>query len=164
MRRRALLSLAATGLVAGCAGAGDGPTGDDTETTTATTADATTETSTPAPRLTDAAFTRRQECPDPGAASVRFEQDPRVLVTGCIRGANGCTVPELADAVYDADAGVLTVTVATREEGGTDRACTQAIVELGYRVTVSFADALPGVVAVVHDGVDGRREVARVTR
>jgi hypothetical protein len=44
----------------------------------------------------------------------------------------------------------VAVVVADRADAGD--VCTEAIVEIDYRVTVSMSGGLPGTVAVTHDG------------
>jgi hypothetical protein len=173
MKRRALLAAAAGLLptVAGCVSSGGGgaPSTESPSTTTApsTTDDASSPTDTPCPSstpsLVDHSFERREECADPGGATVVFGSCD-VAVTGCIRGPDGCSVPALGDVRYDADADVLTVLVTVEREADEDTVCTQAIVDLGYAVTATFEGGLPGTVEVVHEGAYGRAEAARATR
>jgi hypothetical protein len=123
----------------------------------------------PTPTLAGQEFAPMARCPDDatdGAAVAFDEADGTVSVRGCLRGRNGCARAALpGDGVtYDADAGVLHVRVHTVVEADEDTVCTQAITPRGYEATARFEGGLPGVVAVVHDDVDGRREVARVER
>jgi hypothetical protein len=123
----------------------------------------------PTPALAGHEFTPMERCPDDvtdGAAVTFDEADAAASVRGCLRGRNGCAEAALyGDGVtYDADAGVLHVRVRTREEMDGNTVCTQAITPRGYELTARFEEGLPAVVAVTHDDVDGRREVARVER
>ena len=177
MKRRSLLAAVAVGL-AGCTGAGaggDASDGASTDSPTPTPSPSPTPTPTPSPSpsptphgdpstMADASLSPLQTCPD--EIDVAFDDGPpAVCVRGCVTGRNGCARPTLADATYDPDADRLTVVVATVVETEEGTVCTQALTDLGYEVTVPFGSAsLPGEVAVVHDDVDGRREVARVTR
>jgi len=123
----------------------------------------------PTPTLVGQEFAPLARCPDDvtdGAAVTFDEADGAVTVRGCLRGRNGCAEAALSGegVTYDADAGVLHVRARTREEADEDTVCTQAITPRGYELTARFEGGLPAVVAVVHDDVDGRREVARVER
>jgi hypothetical protein len=163
MRRRDLLGTvgAAVGpALAGCVGSGgpdpgtgdgDGDSGGDGETDTPAT-----------PSVTDRNLTEIEECPTQGSASVSWGETA-VTVTGCITGRNGCSVPVLESAEYDAEADELAVTVTTEEEdsGG---ACTQALTDLGYEATVTFADGLPGRVVVTHETMGESTTAAEASR
>ncbi|MGQ4554437.1 hypothetical protein [Halobellus sp. GM3] len=171
MRRRTVLT-GVTALIsvalAGCTGGagpgapGDGSTDTDGAETPAGTVDTDTSTAT-GDRFT-ARFSRRERCPNPGEATVDFGGDGPVSVVGCVVGKNGCTVPRLRDAAYDAGADEITVVVAAVEERDEDEACTEALVNLGYEVELSIDGDPPTSVRVVHDDVDGRRTVVDVTR
>jgi hypothetical protein len=154
MNRRTLLTAGAVGLaaLAGCGGTDSGtdetPTG--TDTTTPTT-----------PTMTDESFTVVQTSSgqERDEASVTVD-GATVTIEGTIWGADGCTTAELADASYDVSADELTVAVATTQRTGTGTdACTQAIVEIDYRATVTFENGLPGTVVVTHDRGDGVQTV-----
>jgi hypothetical protein len=115
------------------------------------------------PRFTETSLTATGRCENPGAATVQFD-DEAVTVTGCAHGRNGCSVPVLDDVAYAVKGDLLTVVVATEVDRGDDEMCTQALVPLGYRVRVTMDGMVPGTARVVHDDVDGRREVARTRR
>ena len=161
MRRRRLLSgLITVGIVgsAGCVGGADGGT---SETRTATPSETKTATPTePTAGLAAATLVPRDECTDPGGATVRLDNDP-VTVVGCVIGKNGCTRPRLTS--VDRDNGAVRVVIAAVEERDDDEACTEALVNLGYEVQLDSGNS-PVSVTVVHDDVDGRRVVADVTR
>ena len=167
MKRRTLLTGAASALAltAGCAGDApetpdDGPA--NTESPTPTD-DAETEspTATPAPpSIVSRSLEPREECGEAGSATITTD-GAAVVVEGCIVGKNGCMVPSLESAAYDAAADELAVGVVTADSSGEDEACTQQIVHRGYAVTVEFDGGLPGTTTVTHDGMEGEREVAR---
>jgi hypothetical protein len=168
MRRRVLLStlgLALTTPAAGCLGGGAPPVAEDggTEDPDGTDDGSGGSGTATRSRFVETSLTGTGRCEQPGTASVRFGADG-VTVTGCARGPNGCAVPALADASYTPDGGLLTVVVASRVERHGDVGCTQALVPLGYEVRVVMDGTVPEAVSVVHDDVDGRREVVRVGR
>lgn len=180
MNRRTVLTGTAALLPLALAGCVGGSGGSDGETETETEAETETETAEPEtltegtgtdaaggsgthPRFTETSLTRLEECPSPGEASVAFD-DEGVTVTGCIVGKNGCTVPSLEDVSYDGEKELVTLVVAAVEERDEDEACTEALVNLGYEARVELDGTVPAAAAVVHDDVDGRREVARAER
>lgn len=111
-------------------------------------------TPTPAPpRIIDQSLEPREQCERPGTATITTDGDA-VVVEGCIVGNNGCHRPVLERAHYDQDADKLQVRVTT-EAPSTAEACTQQLVELPYRVRVTFANDRPGTTTVIHDGVNG---------
>jgi hypothetical protein len=156
MRRRELLSAvgAAVGsALAGCTGSGgpdpgtgggsadDDAGGDDSDGT-----------ETPAtPAMTDQSLAGIDGCPERNGASVSWSETT-VTITGCITGRNGCAVPVLGSAAYDAAADELSVTVTT-EQDDSGGACTQALTDLGYEATMTFEDGLPGRVVVSHESM-----------
>lgn len=152
MDRRRVLAGVGTALaaVAGCtSGSGGGqPTSSPTATPTPKP-----------PRITEKSLEPRETCEEAGAATIAVDGDA-VVVEGCIVGKDGCQRPVLGSAVYDAEAGELRVRVTTEAPSDAE-ACTQALVDLPYRVTVRFADGLPGTTTVVHDGVHGEQQVAQ---
>ena len=115
------------------------------------------------PRFTETSLVGTGQCDSPGTATVRFD-DAGVTVSGCAHGRNGCSVAVLDDVSYAPDGNLLTVVVASVVERDPDEACTEALLPLGYEVRVAMDGMVPGVVRVVHDDVDGRREVARGRR
>jgi hypothetical protein len=158
MRRRDLLGTvgAAVGTaLAGCVGSGgpDPGTGDGDDGGTDTSA---------TPSVTERNLTEVEECPTQGSASVSWGETA-VTVTGCLTGRNGCSVPVLGSAEYDAEADELAVTVTTEEEdsGG---ACTQALTDLGYESTVTFAGGLPAGVVVTHETMGESKTAAEASR
>ncbi|MFC6826620.1 hypothetical protein [Halopelagius fulvigenes] len=173
-----LLPLALAGCLGGSSGS-DGETTDteqteteQTETGTETDATGTDELPTTGsgggasgthPRFTESSLTPLDECPSPGEASVAFD-DEGVTVTGCIVGKNGCTVPSLEHLSYDGQEGLVTLVVAAVEERDDDEMCTEALENLGYEARVALDGTVPSAVVVVHDDVNGKREVAREER
>lgn len=114
-------------------------------------------TPTPAPpRITDRSLELREQCERPGTATITTDGDA-VVVEGCIVGINGCHRPVLERARYDQAADELQVRVTT-EAPATAEACTQQLVDLPYRVTVTFANGRPGTTTVVHDGANGEQQ------
>ncbi|KTG10898.1 hypothetical protein AUR64_06875 [Haloprofundus marisrubri] len=108
--------------------------------------------------IADRTFERTGECNSSGTTTVSREDDA-VVVEGCIRGRNGCSVPVLDTAEYDADADRLSVVVGTEVEKEEDEMCSQALVSLGYELRVSFDGPVPTDIAVAHDGPDGQTTV-----
>jgi len=165
MHRRTVLSRLTVALplaLAGCTGA---PTADPGETDTT---DEPSETGAPGsdtvtPGRISASLVPREECQNPGEATVSFG-DETISVVGCVVGKNGCTVPRLQEVDYDQETGELTAVVASVEEREEDEACTEALVNLGYEVGIETEGIEPVSVRVVHDDVDGRRTVADVTK
>jgi hypothetical protein len=164
MHRRTILTGLAAAVpigLAGCTG-GAGGGGGGTDTTTAPPeTDTSTESRTPGIQAT---LTPREECPNPGEATVSFDTDELISIVGCVVGKNGCVVPRLAAADYDSETRALTVVVAAVEERDNETACTQQIVHLGYEVELTEAEIDPTSVEVVHDDRNGRRTVEDVTR
>lgn len=162
-RRTVLTGLAATVPIAlaGCTGGAGGGSGGTDTTTEPSETDTSTELQTP---NVVGALEPREECPNPGEATVSFDADEPISVVGCVVGKNGCTVPRLEDVDYDSGRQALTVVVAAVEERDEDEACTEALVNLGYEVELTEAGIDPTSVEVVHDDVDGRRTVVDVTR
>ncbi|MFC5368524.1 hypothetical protein [Salinirubrum litoreum] len=163
MRRRELLSTVGVAVgtaLAGCVGSGpDTGTGDDSDGDSGGSED----TSTPAtPSMTGQRLTELDECPENGSASVAWGETD-VTVTGCLTGRNGCSVPVLGSAEYDAAADELAVTVTTEEDdaGG---ACTQALTDLGYEATMTFENGLPDRVVVTHETMGETTTAADASR
>ena len=147
MDRRTLLGAAGTvgiGVLAGCSSNG----GSQTETPTQT------------PTMTDSEFTvtRNESGTETDDATVSFD-DTTVTVEGTIWGSNSCQTAELDSADYDDAADELTITVATTEREDAGDVCTQAIVEIDYRATISFERGLPGSVVVTHARDDDSTQV-----
>ena len=171
MHRRSLLSAFGLGLpvaLAGCLGGGTPPTAgdggsDDTPSTDTDGSGGAAGGGGTHPRFTETSLTSTGQCDSPGTATVDFDYEG-VTVTGCAHGSNGCSVPVLGDVSYTPDEDLLTVVVASEVERRGDVGCTQALKPLGYDARVVMDGMVPGTVRVVHDDVDGRREVARVSR
>ena len=165
MHRRLLLSSVGFALVAtlaGCLGGSSPPTDDDGDDTPPTT-DGSGGSGGTHPRFTETSLTSTGRCDSHGTAAVDFGDDA-VTVTGCARGRNGCAVPVLADVSYAVSENTLTVVVASDVERDEDQMCTEALLPLGYEARVAMDGMVPEHVRVVHDDVDGRREVARARR
>jgi len=165
MRRRSLLASVPLAL-AGCLDGGGASDGTPTTDSTATSTDSPTTTARPTtaadPSLVESEFRATDRCPAAGEADVDVG-DGTVTVRGCVVGANGCAVATLEAVIFDTSDEALTVVVATADRSGEGEACTQALVELGYRVRTTFEGGLPASVTVVHEDVDGRRTVADLT-
>lgn len=162
MQRRTFITTVAASLgtttLAGCVAGG--PSDDSTAGGTDNATDQPSSTPTDsAPKMTGQSLERREKCSESGSASISAESNV-VTVEGCITGKDGCQVPVLEDATYDAGADELTVTVTT-ENGGSGDACTQQIVELGYTATVEFEGGLPKTTTVVHHGATDDGQVAQ---
>lgn len=109
------------------------------------------------PAVVGRSFSPTDECVGPGTAAV-WVTDGGVSLLGGLRGPTGCSEPAIEDVRYRVADDTLTVVVGTEEAAET---CTQALTRLAYRLELRFSGGLPGTVVVVHDGADGRREVAR---
>lgn len=154
MRRRTLLrNAAAAGAVALSAGClTDAGPGDSTDTETDDGS---------SPTLDDTAF----EVTNVGSGTQVDEaavttDGQQVVVTGTIHGSNGCYTASLADATFED--GTLAVTVESHEkdtEGTATNVCTDAIVEIEYRLEATFAGGMPGTVEVTHDSPSGLKVV-----
>jgi len=172
MRRRTVLSGLAVSLplaLAGCTGdpGPDDPGGTDSTDEQSETETPSDETDTPddavTPGRVSATLVPREECPNPGEATVSFG-DETVSVVGCVVGNNGCNVQRLQGIDYDADVRELTVVVAAVDESDEGTGCTQQIVNLGYEVAIETDGTVVTSVVVVHDDKDGRRTVVDVTK
>ena len=152
MDRRTVLTGVGTAVaaLAGCTSAANEGNPNETATPNPTPAP---------PRITDREFELRQNCDSPGAAAINVDGEA-VVVEGCIVGKNGCQQPVLDTAVYDGDADELQVRVTTEAPSDTE-ACTQALVNLPYRVTVRFENGHPGTTTVVHDGANGEQQAGQ---
>jgi hypothetical protein len=164
MDRRFVLSgigLTVAATLAGCLGGGSPPADDGDDGTPPTdTDDGGGGTH---PRFTETSLTSTGRCDSHGTASIGFDDDG-VTITGCARGRNGCAVPVLADVSYAASEDTLTVVVASEVERDEDELCTEALLPLGYEARVVMDGTVPTHVRVIHDDVDGRRDVARASR
>ena len=92
------------------------------------------------------------DCEKPNTASIETDPDAgTVTVTGCISGANACYEAELADVDSSGDEDVIRVVVRSYDASKPGQMCAQVIVNLGYRVDLSFDDdPMPGRVEVRH--------------
>ena len=139
MKRRSFLGSVGLAAFAGCVGDGGG-----SSSTTITDAELQVEGIGSGEQIDDA------------TVSVA---DGTVTVEGTIWGPNGCATAELDSADYDADSDELTVAVATTRREDAGDVCTQAIVEIEYRASVSVEGSSPGTVLVTHDHGDGPGQV-----
>ncbi|MFC6975159.1 hypothetical protein ACFQL1_11640 [Halomicroarcula sp. GCM10025709] len=157
MNRRTLLRCLGTAggaLVSGCLAGGPA---DDTPT------DAPTTDRPPVVDTVEFSLRGRTDGQQRDTASVSNDAST-VTVTGTIWGRNGCRTAQLSSATYDQETGELTVAVETVDRTDeTAVACTQAIVEIRYRVVVSMSRGLPETVVVTHDRGDGPQEVTRTS-
>jgi len=140
MKRRTLLGSLGLVALAGCAGDDGGQS-----STTVTDSELAVGSIEPGQQVDDATVSTG---------------DGTVTVEGTIWGPDGCATATLDSAEYDADNDELTVAVATTRREDAGDSCTQAIVEIDYRVTVSIEGATPGRIVVTHDHGDGPEEVA----
>ncbi|MDS0261499.1 hypothetical protein NDI56_19030 [Haloarcula sp. S1CR25-12] len=158
MKRRTLLGTASSvGIIAltGCLGGGEGD-GTPTDTETATE----TDTDTPSPTLTDSGFTVVNNENGVQTDNARVSVDgSKVVVEGTIWGRDGCRTATLGSTNYNTESDELTVDVATTRTEDAGDMCTQAIVEITYRATISFENGLPGSVVVTHSRGDTSEEV-----
>jgi hypothetical protein len=147
MRRRTVLGLAAalsSGGLAGCAG--DGDSGRPSPTPTETREQST---------VAEATLTVREIADghtiDQATVSVQAD-GPAIVVEGIIWGSDGCKTATLETVEYDAGRDTLRVAVTTTDREDAGDVCTETVVEIDYRVRVALTGALPGTVAVTHDG------------
>lgn len=157
-------------------GTTESPTPTPTESATETPSDPATETSTESATETpsDSATETPSESPDDtpsksgavtdtsfeivdndcgtgeDAASVERGTD-RITVRGTISGRNGCFTAELERATYDTDAGEMTVAVRSYSSSEGSSGCTECIVDIDYRATVSYDAPDPETVTVRHN-------------
>jgi hypothetical protein len=82
-------------------------------------------------------------------ASVTFD-DGAVIVTGIVRGDNGCYTARLGAAVVDD--GRLVVDIESYEDAPGSSGCTGALVFLEYEAVVELRNGPPASVRVEHDG------------
>jgi hypothetical protein len=163
MRRRVF--LAATASVFATGGCLAGGTESDGERKTPPRKSDATPTTTDRPRtgvsptLVETSFEETGTCESPGSVTIT-PGDGALTVEGCLEGADGCTVASLEAILFDTATESVSVVVGTDDQSGPDAACTQALVNRGYEVSVAFAGGTPETVTVVHDDVRGRREVA----
>lgn len=92
---------------------------------------------------------------DTPKAAVEFDTAAdRIVVRGAIEGSDGCKTAELSGVGYDAEADEVTIAVGTTDRPGTgDQLCSQQLIGISYEAGVTFADDVPRLVSVVHDGV-----------
>ncbi|WP_135852687.1 hypothetical protein [Halorussus salinus] len=117
----------------------------------------------PGPRVADSDLSVGEgECGKTHSASVAFEAE-EAAVEGAVRTPTPRSDLELAAASYDRETGTLTVRVVEKEpdESGVG---TQCIGEVPYEATVTFDNALPETVVVVHESMDETVEVTEKTR
>jgi hypothetical protein len=147
---------------------GGGATGTTTEACTETpgratagrtTTDGATTNGTADGSAADRSFTVRETGDEAGnEASVAIENDgSRIVVTGTITGENGCRTATL-DSVR-IDAGEVRIVVATERAPDAGAVCSQALVGIGYRATVTV-ERRPESVTVIHRGAGGEETVA----
>lgn len=106
------------------------------------------------PAVRSATLSAIEGCPEPAVET----RDGAVVCLGCVRGRNGSVVAALDDATYDPAADELRIVVTTEADPEAGPMSIQALVNLGYEVTIESAGGLPGAVTLVEDDADGRRE------
>ena len=106
---------------------------------------------------------RRQSGSQTSSATVAFDGN-QVVVEGSIWGSDGCKTADLTDISYDPNTNELSISVGTKDMPDAGDMCTQAIMEINYRATVTFENGLPGTVAVSHDSGNGLSPVTTATR
>lgn len=100
----------------------------------------------------------RSTCQDP---SVTFETG-KITVVGCVTGPNGCHKPVVKRTTAEDAAIELVIESVDTSSGMT--ACTDVIVENGYRVTIQTAGQPAETVSVVHDDMTGQQTVTTAKR
>ena len=117
----------------------------------------------PGPQVADTEFSVGQgECGTENSASVSFDAE-RVRIEGTVRTPTPQSDLSLGDASYDEQSGTLALRV--RETGADDpEPGVQCVGSVPYEASVEFEYDLPDEVAVVHEGMDETKEVARTTR
>ncbi|WP_049901113.1 hypothetical protein [Halococcus agarilyticus] len=136
-----------------------GRTTTDGPTTNGTTMNGTTNETATNGSAADRSFTVRETGGEVGnEASVAIENDgSRIVVTGTITGENGCQTATL-DSVRT-DAGEVRIVVATERAADAGTMCTQALVGISYRATVTV-ESQPASVTVIHRGAGDEKTVA----
>ena len=116
------------------------------------------------PRTPTAVEFTDADCEKPDTASIETDPDAgTVTVTGCISGANACYEAELADVEASEDDDMLRVVIRSYDASKPGQMCAQVIVNLGYRVDLSFDDGpMPGRIEVHHQQ-RGRAETVAST-
>jgi len=107
----------------------------------------------------DRSFTVRETGGEPGnEASVAIEDDgSRIVVTGTITGKNGCQTATL-DSVR-IDGGEVRIVIATERAADAGAVCSQALVGISYRATITV-ERRPESVTVIHRSADDEETVA----
>ncbi|WP_049998227.1 hypothetical protein [Halococcus sediminicola] len=113
--------------------------------------------------VTSQSFSVESTSASPGnEASVRFaDGGSRVVVTGTITGSDGCQTAVL-DGITMTDSG-LEATVATETDADAGAACSQALVGIEYRLSMTL-ETPPESVTVVHRDASGRTAVTTAER
>ena len=88
---------------------------------------------------------------------IEFRTDANeIVVTGTVRARNGCETATVDALAYDAGSDTLSANVvADVPPEKEDSACTQALADLTYRLTVTFDGGLPSTVEVSQEGHGG---------
>lgn len=178
MNRRTAWQTTAVALLGGVAGCLSDATSDENESTTETddsdenestdeTDDSTTtETETDMidnDRVDESTFTRTGTCEAAGTATIEFaDTEPEATITGCVMGHNGCAEP-VVESVRDEDE-TFHFVIGEADLSDSETICTEALVQRGYELQLSFVPELPATIEVVHDDVDGRAVVATADR
>lgn len=126
--------------------------GSPTETPSDSPTDSPTETRSNSGAVTDTSFEILDNSCGTGEEEAAVEQGAdRIIVRGTISGRNGCFTAELERASYDTDAGEMTVAVRSFSNSDGDGGCTECIVDIEYRATVSYDANDPETVTVLHN-------------
>ena len=178
----AVAGTATLGVLAGCAGNGDGTESSPADETTTAPRETDTlsepvdggTTESPGSRYPDSEESGRMNgvdylfqirdvsCGTAGnSAAVTVEAGANeVVVTGTIDASDLCRTAGLAS-VTDGGDGRSSVVVETRRREDAD-ACGQCITEIEYELRLTY-DAVPSEISVTHDGHSGRVDVATTT-
>lgn len=152
MRRRSVLGLVGTVLLAGCTGSGGGSgTTREDESTTTSASPSVSESSLD---VTDTGCGSEQD----GDAAVSLGERA-VAVAGTVVGNNGCYRARLGDVSYDGSSDTCRIVVEAFDDSGDTGGCVQCITAVSYEATVVFDGRLPGTVEVVHDDLSGEYTV-----
>ncbi|MFW5928928.1 MAG: hypothetical protein ACOCT0_00705 [Halobacteriota archaeon] len=79
------------------------------------------------------------------------EEAGEIVITGTAPGNNGCYSARLEEDDYDADEDIYTARIETYEDREDDEMCTEALVDIEYRLVASFEGGLPSEAEVSHD-------------
>lgn len=130
----------------------ESPTETRTESPTETPTESPTESPSDSGAVTETSFEiLENECGTGQDEATVDQGTDQVVVEGTISGRNSCFTAELEAATYDTDTGELTVAVRSYSSDGGNGGCTECLVDIEYRATVSYDAPDPESVTVLHN-------------